>query len=433
MALIEGCKHELEITIPAAAVNQESDKVAEDIRKKAQLPGFRPGKAPLSMIRSRFQSTIRQEVIENLVPRFFREVAEKDNLQVVGDPRLKDIHHHDGGEVHFKVEFEVAPEITLGEYRGVRVEYAEPTVSPEDVTTRLEELRRSKADYVNLDPREAAEGDVAAVSLQSVGGLEGEPMQASDLKIELGAPETLPAFNEIVGMEPGDAKKITVSYPEQYGQARLAGKTVDFIVTLDTLQRKELPELNDDFAKDLGDFQSLEELKDTIRRNIFHEREVAAQRTAKDAIVNSLTEAHDFPVPETYVDRQIEIYIDRFVNDQGLDPKKLKLDPQRIKSAMRDRAVKEVRSSLILERIGTAENIETTQDEVDAELQRFARQQREPVAAVRKRFDEDGTTGRIAHAIRTEKTLNFLFENARKEAPQPKEEPAPETEAPAEN
>ncbi|MBL8217137.1 MAG: trigger factor [Bryobacterales bacterium] len=424
MAHIEGCKHQLEITIPADAVAAETDKVAAKIQKQAHLPGFRPGKAPLSMIRSRFDSSIRQDVVENLVPKFFKEAADKENLDVVGQPTLTDIHHHDGGELHFKIEFEVSPTVEVKEYRGLPVTYVDPVITDEALEARLQQLRESKAEYVNLDPREAAEGDVAVVSLESVSGLEGEPMKANDLKIELGSPQTLPAFNEIVGMEVGDAKKITVEYPEEYGQERLAGKKVDFIVTLDGLQRKELPELNDEFAKDLGDFQSMDELRDTVRRNMHRELEMNAQRAAKDQLVDKFADQHDFAVPEAYVDRQVEIFIQRFAQEQGVDINKMKLDPARIKEAMRDRAVKEVRTSLILEKIGDTENIQATQEEVDSEVQRFSKQQREPIAAVRKRFEENGTMARIANAIRTEKVLNFLFENARKEAPSADDAPA---------
>jgi trigger factor len=417
LAHIEGCKHQLEVTIPPDAVAAETDKVAAKIQKQAHLPGFRPGKAPLSMIRSRFDGTIRQEVVENLVPKFFREAAEKENLDVVGQPAITDIHHHDGGEIHFKIEFEVSPVVEPKEYKGLTVTYVDPVITDEALAARLEQLRESKAEFVNLDPREAAAGDVAVVSLESVGGLDGEPMKANDLKIELGAAQTLPAFNEIVGMEPGDAKKITVEYPDEYGQERLAGKKVDFIVTLDGLQRKELPELNDEFAKDLGDFQSVDELRDTVRRNMHRELETNAQRAAKDQLVDKYADLHDFAVPEAFVDRQVEIFIGRFAQEQGIDLNKMNIDPSKVKEAMRDRAVKEVRTSLLLEKIGDTENINTTQEEVDQEVQRFSRQQREPIAAVRKRFEENGTIGRIANAIRTEKILNFLFENAVKEAP----------------
>ncbi|MCC6390015.1 MAG: trigger factor [Bryobacterales bacterium] len=430
MALIEGCKHELEITIPVEEVEQESEKVAEDIRAKAKMPGFRPGKVPMSMIRQRYGSSIRQEALENLLPKFFRKRIEEEHLHVVSSFNVKDLEFEAGKPVTFKAEFEVAPEVELGEYRGISVPYAQPAVTDEDVNERLEALRKRKADYANLDPRPAEMGDVVVVDLHSVSGLEGEPMHAHDLQVELGSPETLPDFNDhLVGLTPGDEANITVTYPEEYAQERLAGKTVEFHVDVKQLQRKELPELNDEFAKDLGDFQTIEELKETIRNNTLRERETAAQRQAKDAIAEKLADTHNFPVPEAFIDRQVDLYIERFLSEhaaQGMDPKKIPVNREKVKEAMRDRAIKEIKTSLLLEKVADTESIVTTKDEVDAEVQRFARQEREPVAAVRRRFEDNGTLGRIAHAIRTEKTLNFLFEHARKEAPA---EPAAEESA----
>jgi len=421
MALVEGCKHAIEVVIPASVVEEETGKVAETIRARAHIQGFRPGKAPLSMIRARYGRDIRQEALENLLPKYFRQEVEKDHLDVVGSPNITNIEYEAGQDVKFKAEFEVAPSVELQEYRGVTVTYEQPTVSDDDVAERLEGLRKQKADFVNLDPKPIETGEVALVDLHSVSGVEGEPIHANDMQVELGAEETIKEFSEhIVGMSPGDEKTIAVVYPEEYGQERLAGKTVEFHVHLKNVQKKELPELNDDFAKDLGDFQSLEELKDVIRRNTVQERETAAQRTAKDAIVDKLVDMHQFPVPEAYLDRQAEIYIDRVLSEQasrGVDTRNMKLDPARVKEATRDRATKEIKASILLERIADREAIGATQEEVDAEVTRFSKQNREPVAAVRKRFEENGTLGRIAHAIRTEKVLNFLFENARKEAP----------------
>lgn len=433
MALVEGCKHAIEVVIPAAVVEEETGKVAETIRARAQLQGFRPGKAPLSMIRSRYGREIRQEALENLLPKFFRKEVEKDHLDVVGSPNITNIEYEAGQDVKFKAEFEVAPTVELQEYRGVTVTYQPPVVADADVAERIEALRKQKADYVNLDPKPIELGEVALVDLHSTGGLEGEPIHAHDMQVELGAEETLKEFSEnITGMSPGEEKTIAVTYPQEYGQERLAGKTVDFHVHLKNVQKKELPELNDDFAKDLGDFQSVDELKDVIRRNLTQERENEAQRTAKDAIVEKLVDLHQFPVPEAYLDRQAEMYIDRLLGEQaarGMDVKNVKLDPARVKEATRDRATKEIKASMLLERIAEREAIGATQDEVDAEVNRYSKQNREPVAAVRKRFEENGTLGRIAHAIRTEKVLNFLFENARKEAPTESAEPV----APAES
>lgn len=421
MALIEGCKHELEIVVPVEEVAAETTKVAEQIRSRVQLPGFRPGKAPLSMIRQRFGPEIRQEVLQNLLPRFFERRVEQEHLEVVGRPNITEIEFKEGQPLKFKAQFEVAPQIELQQYRGISVPYAEPRVSDEEVEARLEQLRAAKAEYVNLDPRPAALGDIALIDLQSVTSLEGGPVQARDMQVELGGADTLPEFTDnIVGMTPGEEKTFSVSYPDDYAQPRLAGKTVQFRVTLKLLQRKELPELNDEFAQDVGDYQNLTELQEALRRTIFREREAMAQREAKEKIVDRLVEMHDFPVPEAYVERQVEIYLERLVNEQaamGRDPSKFRVDFAKAKEAMGERARREVKASLLLERIANREAITALKEEVDAEIQRYARQEREPVAAVRKRFDENGTTNRIAHAIQVEKVLNFLFEHARKEAP----------------
>jgi trigger factor len=430
MALVEGCKHELEITIPAAEVDKEIEKVATKIQARAHLPGFRPGKAPLSMIRSRFGGEIRQEALESLLPKHFRKMADAEKLDVVGTPSVTPLAFEPGQDVKFKAEFEVAPEFELGEYRGVTVPYAQPEVADADVDARLEEIREQKAEYINLDPRPAESGDVALVDVHSSGQWEGEPFHAHDMQIELGSAKTLPGFTEaLTGMSPGEEKHINVTYPEDHAQEHLAGKTVEFHVHFKTLQRKELPELNDEFAKDLGDFQSLGELTDAIRRNVMHERETQAQRSAKDAIADKLADMHPFPVPEAYLDRQVQMYVDNLMSDQaarGVDVKKLNFDMARLKEAMRDRATRQVRASLLLDKIASREAIGATQDEVDGEVQRYAKQHREPVAAVRKRFEENGTMARIANVIRNEKILNFLFEHARKEAPSetPVETPA---------
>ncbi|MCS7026471.1 MAG: trigger factor [Bryobacteraceae bacterium] len=427
MALIEGCRHELEITIPADDVQKEIERVAQSIQKKAHLPGFRPGKAPLSLIRRHFVGNIRQEVLDNLLGKFFRERAEAEQLQVVGTPNVSEIRwEKETDPIVFKAQFDVAPVIELKEYKGIVVSYESPEVTDAELEERLEQIRQQRAEYINLDPRPAQPGDVAVIDLESVAGLEGKPITAQAMQVELGAPDTLAAFSEgIPGMSPGEEKVIQVVYPEDYAEDRLAGKTVRFRVKLRLIQKKELPELNDEFAKDLGDFQNLEELKNTVRANLLREKETVAQRAAKQAIMDRLVEMHDFPVPETYIDRQVDIYIEQFLADKaprGFDPSQL--DRKKIKEAMRDRAVREVKATLLIDRIAEREAIYTTQEEIDREVQRYAKQEREVAAAVRRRWQEDGTLARIASAIRSEKTLNFLFEHARKQAPSQAETPA---------
>ena len=170
MALVEGCKHELELLIPAQAVEEETTKVTEQYQKKAQLKGFRAGKAPLSLIRSSYRGDIRQKVLETLLPRFFDAKVQEDGLRVVGQPNIKDVHFHDGADVHFKAEFEVFPEFELAEYKGVEVAYVDPEVPEEDLDKRIEEIRDTKATYANVDARPLEDGDYAVVSLESIAG-----------------------------------------------------------------------------------------------------------------------------------------------------------------------------------------------------------------------------------------------------------------------
>jgi trigger factor len=428
LALVEGCKHELEISIPGEAVEQENKKVTEQFRTKAQLKGFRAGKAPLSLIRQSFSSDIRQKVLENLIPKFLDAKLKEEDLHVVGTPNVSDVHFHDGEAAHFKAQFEVFPQFELDNYRGVEVPYAEPEVSAEDVDKRVEELRESKATYANEEARPLVDGDYAVVSLESLSGTD-EPIKADEVQVLIGGAETMAGFNEhLTGASPGDEKEFDVTYPDDYGREQLAGKTVRFKVVVNGLRRKELPELNDEFAQDLGDFRTVDELKDAVRKSIAGQRATEAQRKAKDSIVDKLVDANLFAVPTVFVDKQIENRVEqrlRALAQEGVDPRSFNLDWTKIKEAQRDQATREVRASLILGKVSDKESIVATNAEVDAEVERIARQEREVVAVTRKKMTENGALDRIASHIQTEKTLNFLFDNAVKTVPEPVVEAPP--------
>jgi trigger factor len=420
LPLVEGCKHSLEISIPVIDVESELTRVTADVQKRAKLPGFRPGKAPTSIIRKQFAGDIRQQVLESLIPKFLQKQFEAENLNVVGTPDIKDVHFHDGEPLHFKAEFEVVPEIELGDYRGIEVPYAEPPVTDEDIDKRINEIREQKAQYVNVDPRPVEDGDHAVVTLESLSGVEGEPVKADEMVLEIGGPDTFPAFTEnLRGVSPGEEREFEVTYPEDYGGARLAGRTVKFHATLKGIRRKERPEVNDEFAQDLGDYRDVGELREALRKNIFAQREYEAQQEAKNKIVDKLVDAHDFAVPEVFVERQVKNRLEqtlRAMAAEGVDPRSIKLDWNKVKESQRDKALREVKASMLLSKISEREAIAATRDEVDREVEKVARQQKEPVAALRMKFEKDGTLGRLASHIQTDKTLSFLFEQARKTA-----------------
>ena len=419
MALLEGCKHTLEITVPVEAIDEATVKVTTDYQKLAKLPGFRPGKAPASLIRKHFDGDIRQKVLETLVPKFFDSTVEQEHLKVVSRPDISDVHFHSGEPIRFKAEFEVAPEFELGEYRGLDIPYKDPEISDEDVDKRVEEVRNEKATFVNIDPRPLEDGDHAVVSLESIAGVE-PPLKQDEITIEVGGKETLEGFTEnLRGMSPEEEKVFEVSYPEEFGQANLAGRTVKFYCTVKGLRRKELPDVNDEFAQDLGDYRTVGEFREAIRKSLFQQRQYTSQQEAKTKLVDVLIDRHEFPLPEVFVERQINNRLEQMARtlvEQGVDVRSLNLDWQKLKEGQREKAIREVRGSLILGKIAEREDINATTAEVDREVERLARQQRQPVVALRPKLAKDGTLDRIASHIQTEKTLGLLFEHANKRA-----------------
>lgn len=409
----------LEIAIPAEEVAQASERAIAKIQKKVHLRGFRPGKAPVSMIQRQYAEEIRHEVLSELVPKYLFQRAEQEGLAIVGTPDVREVYFKPGEPLRFKAEFEIQPRFELLEYKGIAVPYQDPEVSEEDITRRIEQLRDQKAQYVGVDPRPVQDGDYAVVALESLAGAE-PPIRQDELMLEIGGADTLPAFSQnLRGLSPGEEKEFEVPYPEDYGQRRLAGRTVRFRARLKAIRRKELPELNDEFAQDLGDYLNLEELREAVRRSIFTERQILARQQAQEKLVDKLVEMHDFPVPEAYIENQLEHQVQRYLRslaEEGVDVGRIKLDWERIKSVQRERAVREVKAALLLDKIAEREGIYATHEEVDREVQRIARQEREPVAAVRMRLEKEDALRRIASRIRTEKTLGFLFEHATKTA-----------------
>ncbi|MCS6952978.1 MAG: trigger factor [Bryobacterales bacterium] len=415
MSTEQSCKRTLHITVPAEEVERATEKVVRELAARVRVPGFRPGKVPPTLVRTRFAADVRQALVEELIPKFLQKKVEEDNLRVVGTPDITRIQLEPGQPMQFTVELEVAPEIELKPYRDLTVPYRDPVVTEEEVHARLEAIRERRAEYVTLEPRPAQEGDYAAVALESfdtAGKLVG---RQEEVLVHIGSEDTLPEFTEnLRGMSPGEEKEFEVRYPDDYGDEKLAGKTLRFHARLKAIRRKELPELNDEFAAEVGDFRSLDELREEIRRSLLREKEFLARQEAKNKLVEQLVALHDFPVPEAFLDQQLERQLREFFASRGVDPRSVRVDWQRLKESQRDRALLEVKASLLLDKIADREGIEATVEEVDREVQRLARQERENVVAMRRKLEQQGALRRIASRIRAEKTLDFLFEHARK-------------------
>jgi trigger factor len=412
-------KREISVEIPAADVARETESQIARYQKSARLPGFRAGHVPASIIRQRFGEGIKSDVAEALIPKYFRREAEKQGLIPVSQPRVTDLHMHDGEPLRFKASFEVLPEIQVEGYKELRADKPEITVTDEEVEQTLNNVREQHATYTTIEDRTLADGDFVQGSMDGKPKDSGDaaaasPVHMDDVLIEIGGKNTVAEFSQnLTGVSAGEERTFDVNYPEDTPDKRLAGKTFVYTVKVNGIKQKSLPELNDDFAKELGEFTSLDQVRQQIRENMDAERRHNAEREAKDKLVAELVKRNEFEVPESLVDRQIDLRLERGLRAlaaQGMKMEDMKkMDLPRLRAGQRDQAVNDVKSSLLLERVADLENIQVSDEEINRELEALAKQSKQTSEAVRARLTEDGGLDRIRMRIRSEKTLDFLY------------------------
>jgi trigger factor len=425
-------KREIQVEIPVADVNRQTDSLIQKYQKVARIPGFRRGHVPASIIRQRFSEEIKTDMVEALIPRFFRQEAERLSLHPVSQPRVTDLHLHDGEPLRFKAAFDVLPEIKLQGYKELRADKPEIAVSEADVEQALADLRERQASFNPVEGRALADGDFAQVSLdgkpkagqmagQTTGQApdggkpgEGQPVHMDEVLVEIAGQNTMPEFTEhLRGTSAGDERTFDVNYPEDTQDKRLAGKTFTYVVKVQSIKQKSLPELNDEFAKQLGEFQTLDDVRKTIREQMEAERKHEAEHAAKEKLVGELIQRNDFEVPDSMVEQQIDIRLERGLRAlaaQGLTAEQMKkMDLNRLRVGQREQAVHDVKAALLLERVAEEENVQVSDDELNHELQALAKQSKQTSEAVRARLTRDGGLDRIRTRIRNEKTLEFLY------------------------
>ena len=422
-------KREIQVEIPAADVARETETLIQKYQKLARIPGFRTGHAPASVIKQRFAEGIKSDVVDALVPRYFRKEADKLGLTPVSQPQVTDLHVHDGEPLTFKASFEVMPTIRVEDYKELRADKPDISVTDEDVEQTLKGLQEQRATFTSIEGSLLADGDFAQVSLDgkpknaegvSATGSEkpgppgSNPVHMDDILVEIGGKGTMPEFTEnLRGASAGDEKTFDVAYPQDFSDQRLAGKTFVYTVQVKAIKQKSLPELNDQFAKELGEFADLADVRKRIREGMEAEKKQTAEREAKDKLVAELVKRNDFEVPEALVEHQIDIRLDRGLRAlaaQGMKTEDMKkMDLNRLRAGQRDQAVQEVKAALLLEKIAEEEKLEVSDAEIDREVEALAEQSKQTPEAIRSRLTRDGALDRIRNRIRNEKTLDFLY------------------------
>jgi trigger factor len=446
----EACKREISVEIPADVVSKATEKTIKKYQKLARIPGFRAGKVPSTIIKSRFMDDVRSEVVDALIPEHFRAEVDKQGLIPVSQPRVTDLHFHDGEPLKFKAVFEVLPEIDVAGYAELKTERKDISVSDDELNEALKSLQERQAGYEAIEDRELRDGDYAQISFsgtakgtkavaekkaeiaskkaekndssptmqdaidQKVEEEIAKPVEVDEVMVEIGSKNTVKDFSDnLRGAKPGDERNFDVTYPDDFNDQRLAGQVMSYAVKVQGVKKKNVPELNDEFAKELGEFATLEELKSRIRENMEAERKHEIEHAEKEKLIDELVAKNDFPVPQALIERQIDVRLERgfrALAAQGMrteDMRKMNFD--RLRSAQKDAAVREVKASLLLDKIAELEKLDATEEDINKELESAAAQTKQSVEALRSRLTKEGSLARLRDRIRNEKALDFLY------------------------
>ncbi|WP_260705378.1 trigger factor [Edaphobacter flagellatus] len=421
---------EIEVEVPADKVSKTFKSVTKRYQKLARIPGFRAGKVPESLVRTKFAKELRQEVLEALVSVRFQKAIEEQQLRPISQPQLLDLHLHDGQPLKFKAVFEVAPEINVNGYDTVKIAKPDVALTEDEYQAELSRVLDSHATVEPVaDERPLADGDWAEITFKgevkdlaqtvTEDGLENtntnEPITGDDVLVEIGGKNTLPAFTDALrGTKPGQELTFEVPYPAEFGEKRLAGQTVSYDVTVKAIKKKNYPERDAEFAKQLGNYESWEDFEAKLREMAADRKKSALESQARDKMLDELVQKFQFPVPESFVQQQVDARLDRGLRalaQQGMTPEAMRqLDFGRLREAQRGQALNEVKASLILDKIGEQENVAVSDEDMDRELLMLSLQSREPLETLRDRLKNDGSLDRIREQMRREKTASVLYE-----------------------
>jgi trigger factor len=418
-------RKEIKIEIEPEQIRDAYDRISKQYSKAANVPGFRPGHAPTSVVRTRYKSEIRSEVLRELIPEAVNNSIIEHKLNTIGEPNVEldnttALERLGQDPLTIKVGVEVLPEVELDTYKGIEVNRRKRPITDEDVDRMIEGLRDNTASLQPVEDRAAELGDTVTVNARGnyVEDPEEEEIKVDDVEVVLGGPGVQQEFTEnLTGVRPEETRTFTVEYPADFTSPGLAGKKIEYTTEVTAVRQKELPELDDEWAKSLGgDFDSVEALKAKVREDLEARATAESDHLLRDEIMKKLLDAHQFEVPESLVTQQTQHRLEtlaRQMAQRGIDPRNAELDWNNMTEELKGQAEADVRATMLLEKIAEAENIGVTDEEIEAEIDAIATASQQPKLQVRAALTKNGGERSIAHRLRTRKALDLLVENAR--------------------
>jgi trigger factor len=402
----------LVIEIPGDVVTATIERLTRDYGKAAKIPGFRPGKAPAQVIRKRYREQILHDVVHELVPRAVDEALRERGLEPVDTPNVKDVIVEEGRPLTFTAAFETVPPIDPGEYAAITLRKTPVEVEDAAVDQALERLRERAARFEPVEDRPVAHGDTVVVDLERTGA-DGQTEKHENVSVEVGAPANPPGFDaELTGLRVGDSRKFTLTYPGDYAIKELAGSSVAYAVAVRAIKRRVVLALDDEFAKDLGDYESLEALRGRVREDLEHQSLHEKDRELRAEMLRQLASRVGFDAPASLVDREIDRRVEDFVRrliEQQIDPMRTNINWEEFRDRQREPAAEAVRGALVLDEVARRENLTVDQAEVTREVERYAERTGRSVEAVHARLEKEGGIARLYTGLRREKAIDFLL------------------------
>lgn len=417
------CQRAVSIEVEPESLKTDYSAICSKYQRQARVPGFRQGKTPVSLILQRFKNEIREDFLEAAVQKYLLEAIKQEKLQPLDHPHVHDLTYSDGEPLKFTAEFEVLPELNLSNYRGLEIERVPVEVKDEEVEAAVKTMQERMAQYLPVTGRAIQTGDFAVISYT---GKFSDPskkdVEAKNTYCEVGSENTLPEFNDnLLGAQVGDKKSFQVKYPDEFPNKELAGTEIQYDIEVQDIRQKQVPELNDEFAKDAGQYASLDELRSKVRESLISNREQTAQSGMQEKLVELIIQNNPFDVPAVMVKKQTENRLNDYVRSliaRGVHPKTLDINWAEFQERQKELAATDVKVALVLEHIAEKENITVSEEELDEDISKRAQETQQAFEAVKSRLTKEGATDRIKDRIRNKKSLDLLLSLASVKDPQ---------------
>jgi len=403
------------IEIPSDIVAAEINRVAKGYTRQARVPGFRPGKVPATIIKQRYREQILHDVMHGLIPRAVEEALQERGIEPIDTPNIKDVALEEGQPLKFTAAIETVPPFDPGDLSTLQATRPVTAVTDDAVDQTLERLRERGAKFEPVEGRPAEVGDTVVVDL--VRNSPEGPDRHDNVSLEVGSAANPPGFDaNIIGLNSGDEKTFTVDFPDDYTVKEMAGTSVTYSVTINELRRRVLPDLDDDFAKDLGEFDSLSALRDRVRADLQEEAAENATRQVRGEVLKQLSQRVTFELPTSLVEREIDRRLEEFarqIMQQNVDPRQAGIDWAQFREAQREPARAAVASAIVLDEVARRENVTVPPADIEQEIERFAVRAGRTPAALRAQIEKEGGLARLAAGLRREKAVDLALSRAR--------------------